>query len=43
MYYIPNQNFGFSVEIVMNEMQKLMKLADSFANTSHDICRCPEV
>ena len=31
------------IEIVMNEMQKLMNSADSFADTSHDICRYPEV
>ena len=31
------------VEIVMNELQKLMMSADFFANTSHDICRCPGV
>ena len=31
------------LEIVMNEMRKLNMSADLFANTSHDICRCPEV
>jgi hypothetical protein len=31
------------VEIVMNEMRKLMESADFFANTSHDICGCPGV
>ena len=29
------------VEIVMNELRKLKMSADFFANTSHDICRCP--
>ena len=27
----------------MNELQKLMVTADSFANTSHSIFRCPGV
>ena len=31
------------VEIVMNEMRNLKMSAYFFANTSHDICRCPEV
>ena len=31
------------LEIVMNEMRKLMMSADFFENTSHDICRCPGV
>ena len=31
------------VEIVMNELRKLMKSADSFENTSHDNFRCPRV
>ena len=31
------------IEIVMNEMRKLKMSADFFANTSHNICRCPEV
>ena len=31
------------LEIVMNEMQKLKMSADFFANTSHNICRCPGV
>ena len=34
---------GTKVEIVMNEMRKLKMSADFFANTSHDICRCPGV
>ena len=33
----------FLVEIVMNELRKLKMSADFFANTSHDICRCPGV
>ena len=32
-----------ALEIVMNEMRKLKESADFFANTSHDICRCPGV
>ena len=31
------------LEIVMNEMRKLMMSANFFANTSHDICRSSEV
>ena len=34
---------AYLLEIVMNELQKLMVTADSFANTSHSIFRCPEV
>ena len=33
----------FIIEIVMNELLKLKMSADFFANTSHDICRCPGV
>ena len=32
-----------TLEIVANEMRKLMMSADSFANTFHDIFRCPGV
>ena len=32
-----------NLEIVMNELRKLKMSADFFANTSHDICRCPGV
>jgi hypothetical protein len=31
------------IEIVMNELRKLRMSADFFANTSHDISRCPGV
>ena len=34
---------GSQVEIVMNELRKLKMSADFFANTSHDIYRCPGV
>ena len=34
---------ALELEIVMNELQKLKMSADFFANTSHDICRCPGV
>ena len=35
--------FWFLLEIVMNELRKLGMSADFFANSSHIICRCPEV
>ena len=40
---MPQVRVEYELEIVMNEMRKLKMSADFFANTSHDICRCPEV
>jgi hypothetical protein len=43
---LPTQKFvdvPLKIEIVINELRKIKMSADFFANTSHDICRCPGV
>ena len=42
-WYEADSKYEEKLEIVMNEMRKFKMSADFFANTSHDICRCPGV